>query len=480
MSHQLVRAVLAGSAALSLVTACSGSGGGRAVTPLVQVGTTATASVRLVGVGDSLTAGEQSGGILGATIAPNPVAGSLFPAVPSTQNNGFWALLWAQANPGASLLNPATSPLPLMASPGVGQILVPAANGAPTPIVAACTGQLAADFQLSTALAARLNASTTPLDVAVPGQTVHEALYQIAPESPCQLPATLPNGQPNPFYGLAQLVNSESESFYPILGNFGSGLTQVQAAVALKPQIVTVWLGSNDLLKYVFSGGAVGPTDPSSFYNDTVSIIRQLQAAGAKVAVANLVDVLGAAYFTSQTGLTAIIVAQLTAQHVPLATAQGIAASYVTQIAAQGVGPNGYLTLSGLFHVLQALAASQPVTLAAGDVVPDAFAAQVQSLNDQYNAQIKSAAAATGAALVDINTTFKQIRAAGGLPVNASCCSLLYGGGFFSLDGIHPSNTGYAVLANLFIGTIDTAFNQTIPQVNPAAIYAADPFAPAQ
>ena len=31
-----------------------------------------------------------------------------------------------------------------------------------------------------------------------------------------------------------------------------------------------------------------------------------------------------------------------------------------------------------------------------------------------------------------------------------------------------------------FIGTIDTAFNLTIPQVNPATVYAADPFAPAQ
>lgn len=478
MSLKFARAVLTGSAIISLVTACSG--GGRATTPLVTAGTTVASTVRLVGVGDSLTAGVQSGGLLGATIAPNPVAGSLFPVVPSTQNNGFWALLWSQANPGASLLNPATSPLPLMANPGVGQILVPASNGAPTPIVAACTGQPAADFQLSTALAARLNAATTPLDVAIPGQTVHEALFEIGPESPCQLPPTLPNGQANPFFGLAQLVNSESENFYPVLANFGSGVTQVEAAAALKPQIATVWLGSNDVLKYALSGGAVGPTDPGSFFNDTVSIIKQLQAAGAKVAVANLVDVLGAAYFTSQAGLSAIVVAQLTAKGVPPATAQGIAASYVTQVAAQGVGPSGYLTLSGLFHTLQALGLGQPVTLQTGDVLPDAFAVQVQSVNDQYNAQIKSAAAVTGAALVDINTTFKQIRTAGGLPVNATCCSLLYGGGFFSLDGIHPTNAGYAVLANLFIGTLDTAFNLTIPQVNPATIYAADAFAPAQ
>ncbi|MDE2572591.1 MAG: hypothetical protein KGM44_08740, partial [bacterium] len=39
-------------------------------------------TTNLVGLGDSLTAGEQSGALLGA---PVPIAGSLFPALPPTQ-----------------------------------------------------------------------------------------------------------------------------------------------------------------------------------------------------------------------------------------------------------------------------------------------------------------------------------------------------------------------------------------------------------
>ena len=40
-------------------------------------------------------------------------------------------------------------------------------------------------------------------------------------------------------------------------------------------------------------------------------------------------------------------------------------------------------------------------------------------------------------------------------------------GEFFSLDGLHFSPRGNAMIANLFIETINTRFNAFIPQVNP-------------
>jgi lysophospholipase L1-like esterase len=472
-----MRRIGALAAAAVLLAACSGSNNGATATPPVTTGTTASTTLRLVGVGDSLTAGMQSSGLLGTT-ATNTVAGSpLGPVVPPTQGNGFWALLWSQANGGATTLNPATSPLPLVAAPGIGSLLVPAANGAPTALTAPCTSTPALAYSAATASQTRLNPQTTPFDVAVPGQTVHEALYMTGPQSTCQT-ATVGSAA-NPFYALYTLVSAESGTFLPILGTFGANVTQVQAAVALKPQIATVWLGSNDLLKFALSGGTIVPTDPGSLYTDLVTIIGSLKAAGAKVAVANLFNVLGASYFTSQTGLSQIIIAQLTAKGIPLATAQAVAATYVAQVQAQGVGPNGYLQLSGLLKTLAAVSAQGAVVLTSSDIIPDALAAQVATLNQQYNAQIAAAVTATGATLVDVNTVFNQIQAAGGYPVNVpKCCNLLYGGGLSSFDGIHPSNTGYAIIANTFIATLDAAFGLTIPQVNVATIYASDPFAP--
>ena len=110
--------------------------------------------------------------------------------------------------------------------------------------------------------------------------------------------------------------------------------------------------------------------------------------------------------------------------------------------------------------------------------MPDALASQVSALNTSYNTAIAAAAKQTGAALVDINTPFTALAANPGSVVPGHCCTLQYGGGFFSLDGLHPSNTGYAVIANLFIAQMNASYGTSIPLVNVAQVYATDPFAP--
>ena len=45
-------------------------------------------------------------------------------------------------------------------------------------------------------------------------------------------------------------------------------------------------------------------------------------------------------------------------------------------------------------------------------------------------------------------------------------------GGILSFDGIHPSNTGYALIAYAFINAINEAYGTSIPQVDLQAAYA--------
>ena len=90
---------------------------------------------------------------------------------------------------------------------------------------------------------------------------------------------------------------------------------------------------------------------------------------------------------------------------------------------------------------------------------------------------IASTAQAAGATLVDVNALFAKITASG-LTVNGVTGNVGFLGGVFSLDGIHPTNTAYAALANLFIDTMNTAFKQTTPDVNLTPIAAADPLFP--
>lgn len=170
------------------------------------------------------------------------------------------------------------------------------------------------------------------------------------------------------------------------------------------------------------------------------------------------------------------------------------------------MGSGGYLSLSGLQKIAGVVQAATPAIVGgaapstalaagfaqlqassnafgAGDYVGDSTAATTKTLNVAYNKAIAAAAQQTGSALVDVNTMFTQAEAATNelLPVTGKCCSLAYNGGFFSLDGLHPSDTGYAIIANLFINAIDQAYGATIAPLSAtqiAAINAADLYSP--
>lgn len=474
-------AVMIGAA---LTSACS-SGSSSPGTPARQPSGAAIFS-RIVGVGDSLTAGYQSGGLLGINTT-NPVSGFPGNLVPATQENGFWSLLFQQATGAtlATMYNPTTSPLPLIAAPGLNSQLVLGTTSLFAATHSDCDQFNDAAFALSSFGVTRLNPAGAVLDLGVPGQTAHEALYMTNP-------LTGPGKQPNCQYPfnphdpstlLQPLLAGESSAFYPVLGSFAGSvhpLTQVNVALKLKPSLATVWLGANDLLKYAFSGGQSPSDTPAQLQTDLSTIIARLHASGARVVIANLPDVLSTPQFF-QGGPTLIATLEAPPFSVPAPAAQAVTA-YIQ--ATYGVGPNGYLTESGFFVVLQDLAVGNvtPTLSAPGDFLTDAFAAQVQGLNTAYNAAIGAAAAATKTPLVDIHALFVQIKQNGGVPINPpKCCSLQFGGGLLSFDGLHPSNTGYALIANAFIATIDGGFGTTVPVLTNAqifAIYSTDPYAP--
>lgn len=478
-----------------VLAACGGGGAtGGSLTP-AQGGASTLATI--VGVGDSLTAGYQAGGLLGVPTS-NPISALPGNLVPPTQENGWWALFYEQAKgvSPATMANPATSALPLVNAPGLGNELVvtqPPNPFAPTHPGGSCDTFNQAAFQLSTALGAvRANAAATVYDLAVPGQTAHEALYAVAPQTgPASNPpsCTYASSPSDPTAGALQaLVEGESSMFYPILGGFvGKVQTpdQVDDAASLHPTLATVWLGANDLLKFAFSGGvAAGSDSPAQMQADIALAIQKLQQAGARVLVANLPDVLHSAQFF-EGGIPASpalcqlqnffycgLYNGLQKQGLPAAQAQAVATGVTQYLQAKyGIDASAYLTESGFFdafaQVGAALAAGrQPApVLSSGEYLGDALAAQVQALNNAYNQAIGAAAQSGGAGLVDIHAAFAQIYNGQfpGQALTATCCSLVFGGGLLSWDGLHPSNTGYAFIANIFIAQADSSFGLSIP-----------------
>lgn len=130
--------------------------------------------------------------------------------------------------------------------------------------------------------------------------------------------------------------------------------------------------------------------------------------------------------------------------------------------------------------VLQKLGAGQNITpteaqkvLQAVNPIKDKDVLDVEELaliknsTDSYNTAIKNIAEASGLAFFDANAMMQKL-ATEGLRINGvNYSSKFVTGGVFSLDGVHPNQRGYAIIANAFIDAINAKYNATIPKVAP-------------
>jgi lysophospholipase L1-like esterase len=519
-------------ALLAVLSGCGGAlNGAQGVVPVgAQARDHDAVTQKIVGIGDSLTAGYQAEGFLGETGVPNPI----FPGspIPPTQESGWWALLVEQASSLplqsaiAQMYDPATSPLPLIKGPGLDNQVVPAgpSNFAPFGQFKGsdpCTfdhGFNQAAFGLRSSARVRLSPnSTTIRNVGIPGLTLHEAITIHQPQT--QTCSKLP-GIPGL---LSDVVNEESGTYWPVLRNFtnlGPHLTEVNAAASRHPTLATVWLGANDVLKYMGSGGRFvgGDRDAGQAEGDLRAAISTLQHASARVVLANLPNILETGYFQRvgpPRGPQACKIASYARCLLALTPGlgsflPGIAKTY--HLAAPGcvpasvTKPCGYLTLPATVLIINYFGANgnvpdldcanpaphcKPVPgsgLGSNYITPE-FAGKVQKLNNAINQGIDDAAKSLSVPLVDVNAIFHGI--ASGDPANpyfhaaasvapGVCCTLGFihfigstaaPGGILSFDGIHPSDTGYALVAYYFIKAINAAYGTHIPEVDVKAVY---------
>lgn len=94
-----------------------------------------------------------------------------------------------------------------------------------------------------------------------------------------------------------------------------------------------------------------------------------------------------------------------------------------------------------------------------------------------YNDIIRRIAAKAGATVIDTDDMISAWLMNG---VSIGSGKKLYRswgrGGIFSLDGIHPSDTGHALIANAAIARVNAALSIDIPEIDLATIYYNDPY----
>ena len=293
-------------------------------------------------------------------------------------------------------------------------------------------------------------------DLAVPGYTLQAFVGLPAPCFPTSFmpPATLQAPFPIEFMA-SQILNP---------GCRATGATQLALAAGLKPSTAIMWIGSNDVLFPLLFG--ISPTKTADFAGMYLLAISTMAHSSKKLVVATIPDVTLLPYLTSVPDLAAI-----------LGLPPGVPA-------ALGLQPGDKVTPYAFPLIAAALVDPQPLP----EVMPDPTsptgfvpvvvrAKQLSAIRQAvltYNAVIYTGALLTGATVVDINSLVNQL-AANGVMINGHPLTTAFMGGLFSLDGVHPTNTGYALIANEFIKTMNRRLNTQIPPVSVEQVAATDP-----
>ncbi|HOD11133.1 MAG TPA: G-D-S-L family lipolytic protein, partial [Flavobacterium sp.] len=91
---------------------------------------------------------------------------------------------------------------------------------------------------------------------------------------------------------------------------------------------------------------------------------------------------------------------------------------------------------------------------------------EIIAATDAYNVTIKNAADANGLAFVDAKEIMRKLSTTGIIANNYTLTSTFVTGAAFSLDGIHPSPRGYALIANEFLKAVNVAYGSNFKGVN--------------
>jgi len=263
---------------------------------------------------------------------------------------------------------------------------------------------------------------------------------------------------------------------------FLGGYTQTQMMMKVDPTFVTVWLGNNDVLGAATSmtnaGDSTRITDTLTFASQYRAVLDSIGRTGTRggvlIGVANVTLIpyfsKGSKFFKVKAGTDSIAGPDSASRRFP--------ANFL--VAPSCAPPHGDSVLvpfpSGAAVLAFARAnPSIPVGVNCDSVVhiqpPELVKLTTTVL--AYNRVISAEAAARGYAYFDPNTLFTALPA-GSIPTFPNVISTTAAfpaaittpfGAFFSLDGVHPSATSHKLVANALIGFINTQYGSHLPAI---------------
>jgi len=280
-----------------------------------------------------------------------------------------------------------------------------------------------------------------------------------------------------------------------VAGSPFSGTSAVEQAVSLHPDLLLYWVGNNDVLGAVSSGVAVDGvtlTPVADFEAKYVEGLTILKSTGATIVTFTLPDVASIPLYTT---LPRFVLNPTTRQPVivngqpipllgsrafppdcpvapcPLPPGTLIHTLLAPLLEAQGIGIPAALggrAVTGSGDLTTALPDGS-FTPPAGPLVGGVLlyadeVAAIRNRTNEINTRIRAISSQNGTVLYDLNAAFSQIAQEGYEIGGIRLTTAFLQGGLFSADGAHPTQIGYAILADGIIQQINAARGSDIPR----------------
>jgi lysophospholipase L1-like esterase len=288
--------------------------------------------------------------------------------------------------------------------------------------------------------------------------------------------------------------------------------TIVDDAVAQNPTFFSLYIGGNDVLGYATAGGTGAvPTAPAVFDTKYAGLITKLTAGGRKGVVGNLPYVNTLPFFTTvpfnaiplnasqvtalNSGYAAYNTALANLATAGLITPAEKTARTITFVVGQNAPviideflPTDLTTVNPALVKMRQATAADYLLLSAGGASTQAHlqagggtatpladkwvlsageANEIKIATDAYNATIEATATAKGLAFADLKSVMNGLISPSGITANGyTLRSQFIFGGAFSLDGVHPSPRGYALIANSFTAAINVKYGSNMAPVS--------------
>jgi hypothetical protein len=258
------------------------------------------------------------------------------------------------------------------------------------------------------------------------------------------------------------------------------GLNAVTEANSLGPDLITLWVGSNDILPAALSGlflPGVTVTPQILFGAKYAEVLENVALPGRTIVAGNVPSVTSIPFATTVPSRLTIPGGSVpvlgpgngTYPCVPVPPDQGcpvpdgtLVTLPASALLAQGIGVP--VALGGTGLPLPDGAFVPPSTVVPGVLLYPDEDDDISEFITAYNDIIATEIAHVGGVLVDFYAIFNDIVAHGYHIGGINLSSSFLTGGIFSADGFHPSSIGYTIVADEIIHAMNEQLHLEIPR----------------